>query len=99
MYKLLRKVFFLFDAEKMHHFSMDSLKSLCKVGVVRGLLRSRYKPKQNGDLSRQVFGLNFNNPVGLGAGFDKNAKYLRELEILGFGFVEIGTVTPRSQPG
>ncbi len=50
-------------------------------------------------LEKEVFGLNFNNPVGLGAGFDKNALYLNELEALGFGFVEIGTVTPRPQAG
>jgi dihydroorotate dehydrogenase len=54
---------------------------------------------QSAGLGREVFGLNFSNPVGLGAGFDKNALYLRELEALGFGFVEIGTVTPKPQAG
>ena len=51
------------------------------------------------NLNREAFGVSFKNPVGLGAGFDKNAKYLRELEALGFGFVEIGTVTPLPQIG
>ncbi len=53
----------------------------------------------NSRLTTDVFNLEFKNPVGLGAGFDKNAKYLRELETLGFGFVEIGTVTPLPQAG
>lgn len=54
---------------------------------------------KNAALQKEVFGLHFTNPVGLGAGFDKNAIYLNELEALGFGFVEIGTVTPLPQPG
>ena len=98
MYKLLRNILFNFDAEAVHHFSMNTLKTLCGNDSVRQLLAKRFQLKDD-RLNRQVFGLPFENPVGLGAGFDKNALYLRELETLGFGFVEIGTVTPLPQAG
>jgi len=74
---------------------MSLLKLSCSVGFA-GLMARIFRPRNK---PRQLFGLSFKNPVGLGAGFDKNAEYLRELEALGFGFVEIGTVTPRPQPG
>lgn len=96
MYKLLRSFLFRFDPEKVHYFSMNSLGFLCKIGF-KGLLEKMFKPV--GAKPAHVFGLNFSNPVGLGAGFDKNARYLGELESLGFGFVEIGTVTPLPQDG
>ncbi len=77
---------------------MNLLKTGCSLEPVRSLIHNCFSYK--GDkLQKQVFGLPFQNPVGLGAGFDKNALYLRELEALGFGFVEIGTVTPKAQPG
>ncbi|MEY3432715.1 MAG: hypothetical protein RL131_651, partial [Bacteroidota bacterium] len=98
MYQLIRKTLFLLDAEKAHYFSMNLLKTACSVPGVDSILRYLYQPKNIG-LERSVFGLPFKNPVGLGAGFDKNACYLKELEILGFGFVEIGTVTPLPQQG
>ncbi len=97
MYKLLRSFLFLFDPEKVHYFSMTMLKTLCSVPFLRGMLRQVFKPVNN--LQTSVLGLSFVNPVGLGAGFDKNASYLRELEVLGFGFVEIGTATPLPQDG
>jgi dihydroorotate dehydrogenase len=97
MYQLLRSVFFLFDAEKVHYFAMNALKMLCSLGFVRKMIAASFKPKENAQSS--MFNLQFSNPVGLGAGFDKNARYLRELEALGFGFVEIGTVTPKPQAG
>jgi len=97
MYKLLRSFLFLFDAEKVHYFSMDALKFLCKISLVKGLIAKNYTPSSAP--ATKIFGLEFKNPVGLGAGFDKNAKYLNELEALGFGFVEIGTVTPVPQAG
>ena len=75
---------------------MNWLKRLCSIGPIRYLMRRLYTPA---DSPVSFLGLNFKNPVGLGAGFDKNAQYLRELETLGFGHVEIGTVTPRAQPG
>lgn len=97
MYKLLRTILFFFPAEGVHHFSMKGLRLLCSFGPTRSLVRWACRPE--GQLKRQMLGLNFRNAVGLGAGFDKNALYLRELEALGFGFVEIGTVTPLPQPG
>jgi dihydroorotate dehydrogenase len=77
---------------------MNGLKLLCKIGF-RKLVRSAFSQKSMVNGQWSMAGLKFNNPVGLGAGFDKNAKYLRELECLGFGFVEIGTVTPLRQAG
>src|SRR5579872_2599717 len=97
MYKILRTLLFFFPAEGVHHFSMKALKLFCGWGPGRRLVAWGCRPE--GRLKREVLGLSFRNPVGLGAGFDKNALYLRELEALGFGFVEIGTVTPKPQPG
>ncbi len=77
---------------------MNLLKAACSVDFIRKIIANRFSAPSKA-LSQTVFGLHFKNPVGLGAGFDKNAKYLRELEALGFGFVEIGTVTPRPQAG
>lgn len=97
MYQLLRSVFFLFDAEKVHYFAMNTLKVLCSVGFIRNIIASLFRAKNNQPYS--LFNIQFPNKVGLAAGFDKNARYLRELEALGFGFVEIGTVTPKPQDG
>lgn len=97
MYKILRTVLFFFPAEAVHHFSMKWLKRGCGWVATRRLISWGCRPE--GKLERQLLGLLFPNPVGLGAGFDKNALYLRELEALGFGFVEIGTVTPKPQAG
>lgn len=97
MYKLLRNILFLFDAEKVHYFSMNCLRFLCSIGFIRKILISIYKSNHHSDF--RIWNLEFANRVGLAAGFDKNAKYLRELEVLGFGFVEIGTVTPLPQKG
>lgn len=97
MYKILRSILFLFPTEWVHYFSMDCLRVLCSIGFLRKLLASIFSPK--GNLEAGIWNLEFPNSIGLGAGFDKNAKYLRELETLGFGFVEIGTVTPIPQAG
>lgn len=97
MYKAARRLLFLLSTETAHYFSMNTLRAFCSVGVVRKGINSFFSPKN--DLPYSIFNLQFSNRVGLGAGFDKNAKYLRELETLGFGFVEIGTVTPRPQAG
>ena len=96
MYKFLRSILFCFSPEWVHYFSMNCLKLLCKIGF-KSVLTRIYKPKGNTQYS--ILNIQFPNRVGLGAGFDKNAKYLRELECLGFGFVEIGTVTPLPQAG
>lgn len=97
MYKLLRSFLFLFGPEGVHYFSMNGLKLLCKIPGVKKLIASNFKLQEGKPY--EFLNLQFPNRVGLGAGFDKNAKYLNELEALGFGFVEIGTVTPRPQPG
>jgi dihydroorotate dehydrogenase len=99
MYKLIRSILFLFPPEWAHHFSMNCLHFFCSNSFLRKRIRSLFKPPADENLSSDVFCLSFPNPVGLAAGFDKNAKYLRELETLGFGFVEIGTVTPLPQDG
>ncbi|HEY9364005.1 MAG TPA: quinone-dependent dihydroorotate dehydrogenase [Chitinophagaceae bacterium] len=98
MYKVIRNFLFLFPPEAVHHFSMNVLKAICSIGFLQKFISAGFNPG-NSQTSTKRFGLTFKNPVGLGAGFDKNALYLRELEALGFGFIEIGTVTPKPQPG
>lgn len=97
MYKILRVILFFFDPEKVHYFSMNCLRLLCRIDFFKKIIAAYFTPKGNGQHS--LLGIQFPNRVGLGAGFDKNAKYLNELEALGFGFVEIGTVTPLPQDG
>lgn len=84
MYRLFRPLFFLLDAERAHYLAMGILKTLCSVSIIQKVLAQWFQPKP---LPVKQFGLLFKNPIGLGAGFDKNAAYLRELETLGFGFV------------
>ncbi|NVK07704.1 MAG: quinone-dependent dihydroorotate dehydrogenase [Tenacibaculum sp.] len=99
MYKLLiRPIFFLFDPEKIHHFTFSLVKFLSKIPGVPSIFRGMYQIKDK-KLERNLFGLTFKNPVGLAAGFDKNAVLYNELANFGFGFVEIGTVTPKGQVG
>src|SRR5690554_6703761 len=98
MYKtIIRPVFFKFDPEKIHHFTFSMLKFYQRIGF-GSFFRSVFKV-ENPRLERELFGLKFPNPVGLAAGFDKDAKLYKELSNLGFGFIEIGTVTPKPQPG
>jgi len=99
MYKLLLKILFLFPPEAIHYFSMNLLKALCGIGFIKKIIRGLFVPTHHSQLTTHFCKIQFPNKVGLGAGFDKNAKYLRELECLGFGFVEIGTVTPLPQAG
>ena len=98
MYPIIRKILFFFDPEKVHHFTMNSLSFLLKIGIFQRIFKNRYILDEN-QLKTHVFGLNFKNPVGLAAGFDKNAKYINELSYCGFGFIEIGTLTPKGQDG
>jgi dihydroorotate dehydrogenase len=98
MYKILRSILFLLPAETAHYFSMNVFKALCSVPFIKKILSSLFTIHDS-RLTKQQFGLTFKNAVGLGAGFDKNARYLNELETMGFGFVEIGTVTPKPQAG
>src|SRR6056297_1283233 len=98
MYKsIIRPILFLFDPEKVHHFSFLLIKIFSKIGVL-GLLRPIFSLEDK-RLEREVFGIKFKNPVGLAAGFDKNAVLYNELSNFGFGFVEIGTLTPKPQEG
>jgi dihydroorotate dehydrogenase len=98
MYQLIRRLLFLLPAETAHYFSMNFFGALCSVSFIRKLLYKMFSI-QNSQFTTHQFGLSFKNPIGLGAGFDKNARYLTVLETLGFGFVEIGTVTPKPQAG
>lgn len=99
MYKaFIRPLLFKFDPEKVHYFTFDTLKALFKIPGLSSVVNHLFHIKDS-CLEREVFGLKFKNPVGLAAGFDKNAKLYKELDALGFGFIEIGTVTPRPQPG
>jgi len=99
MYKsLIRPFLFKFDPEVVHYFTFDFLKIIFKIPGTKALVNSIYQ-LNDPRLEREVFGLKFKNPVGLAAGFDKDAKLYKELDAFGFGFVEIGTVTPKPQPG
>jgi len=99
MYKsLLRPLLFKFDPEWVHHFTFKSLRNFGKTAAFRNFTKKNFQ-LEDPRLEREVFGLKFKNPVGLAAGFDKDAKLYKELSNLGFGFVEIGTLTPKPQPG
>lgn len=99
MYKtLLRPLLFKFDPEKVHHFSFSSLQKASKLPGYKSFAKANFQ-LENPKLEREVFGLKFKNPVGLAAGFDKDAKLYKELSQLGFGFIEIGTLTPKPQEG
>jgi dihydroorotate dehydrogenase len=99
MYKsVIRKILFYFDPEKIHHFSFSMIKGLMKIPFVPAICRGIFSVEKP-DLERELFGLKFKNPVGLAAGFDKNAVLFDEFSNFGFGFVEVGTVTPKPQPG
>jgi len=99
MYKLLlRPLFFLFDPEKIHYFTFALIRFTSKIPGIPAVFRSLYTVNDK-RLERKLFGLTFKNPVGLAAGFDKNAVLYNELANFGFGFIEIGTVTPKGQDG
>lgn len=99
MYKLILKpILFLFQPEQAHHITLALLKITLSIPVVNWLFK-RYYGVKSPALERRVFGLTFPNPVGLAAGFDKDGKHFEAMSALGFGFIEIGTVTPVGQPG
>jgi len=99
VYKLLvRPLLFSFDPEWVHYITLNTLKLLNKIPFSSWLFRKIYS-YQNSSLEKELFGIKFKNPVGLAAGFDKNGKYIKEMSNLGFGFIEIGTITPKPQPG
>ncbi len=98
MYQIAKALLFKLPAEKAHDLTTKSLKFAFKIPFIKAIFRSIYcleDPK----LEREVLGIKFKNPVGLAAGFDKNAEFVHEFAALGFGFIEIGTVTPLAQPG
>lgn len=99
MYKsVIRSILFRFDPEAVHYFTFNAIRILSKIPMVSTLIRSLFLV-QHPALERELFGLTFNNPVGLAAGFDKNAVLFEELTNFGFGFIEVGTVTPKPQAG
>ena len=99
MYKLLiRPLLFLFDPEKVHYFTFSLIRILSKIPGISALFESLYTVNDK-RLETEVFGLKFKNPVGLAAGFDKDAALYKELSHFGFGFIEIGTLTPKGQEG
>lgn len=93
MYSLIRPLLFRFSAERAHHLSLNALSWCHRLGLLPLLA------KRPADSPVEVMGLRFPNPVGLAAGLDKNARHIDALAALGFGFIEVGTVTPRPQPG
>ena len=99
MYKLLiRPLLFQLSSEKAHYFTLFLLRLTLSIPIVNTIFRSLYRVRHP-KLKREVFGLTFENPVGLAAGFDKDGKYFKDMASLGFGFIELGTVTPKGQAG
>jgi len=98
MYQLIKPILFRFDPENIHHFVTSALNTVNSVWGISSLQKKAFQ-LEDPRLEREVFGLKFKNPVGLGAGFDKNASMVSDLSNFGFGFIEVGTVTPLPQPG
>lgn len=99
MYKnIVRPILFQFDPEKIHKWIFFWFRIIQKIPFLLVILKWFYKVDKPG-LEKKLFGLNFPNPIGLAAGFDKNAEVIDTFDALGFGFVEIGTITPKAQPG
>ena len=94
--RFIKPLFFLLDPEKAHYLAMDLFALYCKIPGVKAY----YKRRNHSALNPiNVAGIQFPNAVGLAAGFDKNGKWMHELALLGFGHIEVGTVTPLPQPG
>lgn len=99
MYKaIIRPILFWFDPEKVHHFTFSLIRTISKLPGFKSLFKKLYLVEDK-KLERELLGLTFKNPVGLAAGFDKDAKLFNELSNFGFGFIEIGTLTPKPQDG
>src|SRR5438045_5891727 len=97
LYSLIRPILFRLPAESAHEFALKALRSGLSTSFARGAVRKQLVTREFGSLNR--FGLEFSNPIGLAAGFDKNGSYTPELAALGFGFIEVGTVTNEPQSG
>lgn len=99
MYKLfIRPILFLFDPEEVHYFTFSLIRILSRIPGFPAIIKALYEVDDK-RLETEVFGLKFKNPVGLAAGFDKDAKLFNELSNFGFGHIEIGTLTPKGQEG
>lgn len=98
MYGIIKSLLFLLPPEKAHHFTLSMLRTAAAIPGMKTVIRAAFVPKGK-KIERTVAGLTFKNPIGLAAGFDKNAEYIELMDLLGFGFVEIGTVTPLAQDG
>lgn len=98
MYSNLKPLIFRISPEVAHHWTMNLLGAACRIPGMQWALRKWFTVESD-SLKVELAGLTFPNPVGLAAGFDKDARWLREMRTLGFGFVEIGTITPVAQPG
>jgi dihydroorotate dehydrogenase len=98
LYKFLRSILFLFSAEKAHYLASDLLRFLLFIPGTKKIIHSIYQIEDK-TLEKNLFGLKFKNPVGLAAGFDKNASFYNDFSHLGFGFIEVGTITPKAQDG
>ncbi|MGB4773623.1 MAG: quinone-dependent dihydroorotate dehydrogenase [Daejeonella sp.] len=98
MYSFLKFILFQFDPENIHYFVTNSLKAINRIWEVKNLMK-KFFHLDDIRLERKVMGLKFKNPVGLAAGFDKNGDLVEELAQFGFGFIEVGTITPLPQPG
>ncbi len=97
--KLAKPVLFRMDPEKAHHLVIDGLGACGRMPGVPGVMRALYDTPESGELAVELLGLRFRHPVGLAAGLDKNAKAVGMFANIGFGFAEVGTVTPKGQPG
>ncbi len=95
---VIRPLLFLFPPEKIHDFAVLAVKKLFGLRFIRRLARKFFYVADS-KLERNLFGLKFSSPVGFAAGFDKNAEFYNEFSVFGFSFIEIGTVTPKAQPG
>jgi dihydroorotate dehydrogenase len=98
MYAIVRFFLFLFDPEKVHHFTAKAIHFLLAIPGMKWVWKKMYVIEDK-RLEKEIFGLKFSNPIGLGAGFDKDAKMFNDLAYCGFGFIEIGTITPLGQAG
>ncbi len=98
MYALIKKLLFSLPPERAHYLTLILFSVLIDLPIIGPGIKSLFRYEDR-SLEKDLCGLHFRNPVGLAAGFDKNAKFLKVFDALGFGFVEIGTVTPKAQPG
>jgi dihydroorotate dehydrogenase len=99
MYKtIIKPLFFLLSPEHAHHLTVTLFTGLLRIPFLQKIIKAFYR-MDHPALKRTFLGLSFSNPVGLAAGFDKDGKYLKAMSALGFGFLEIGTITPLPQPG